>query len=668
MNAVFASTTALLAAEFVEKFSGDRLNFALSKVMQKTGVKINRRNKTVCIAGQWAWVLESHQLLLDEVRHLDDMSYYTLSDEFGPVSCNNPGLLNTDTNSALDTVLEPELPNEETRQAFVGQNSHHKQTPDETLKAVNNAMSWNRSAADEVVKSIENSIRETENAPYDIFKNTNIEKNSNTEVKLEKLNEYNSAYDDDTDVETEVIEEHSTESKSFGTSDVNKINRTKTVAETSSIERETQNCIPPDDIIIKQDPDALQVEESSVITHVQENLNFDKTGFPCDECGYVGNKTSLKAHKRRRHSKKFKCDQCDKSFGYNKDLNRHKHTVHAAGKIRKTRGRKKKPVPIQNTTETFACDQDDCTYIGKTISLLKEHKKRQHRPRFKCEDCGRTFGFNKDLNRHKRRVHSAPEYFCEECNRFYKSKRSYDDHIKCHEADYVKPLFECDVCRKKFSTKYVLASHVKAEHLGLKKSYVCPLCGQNFTQKNSLRQHAAVHTGVRPYVCDICGKAFSYENVLRGHRLLHEQHIRRYQCEVCEKKFIQSGGLRVHMAVHQETRDYMCTACGKSFTQKGALIRHERIHTGDKPYSCHLCNKAFSDLSILRRHMILIHKRDPKKWQEGVIKNVRKEKYYFIDIGSNHDNSTPMGNMEAESAITGEQTGIFEDSFSKLTS
>ena len=295
-------------------------------------------------------------------------------------------------------------------------------------------------------------------------------------------------------------------------------------------------------------------------------------------------------------------------------------------KMKKKRGRKKKEGADQ--IKEFACNK--CSYVGRRRKNLTEHNRRNHKLDKMCDICGKGFGFNKDLSRHKESVHADPSFFCNICERFYKSKRVYDEHLKTHEAGYVRPSYKCQICVKSFSTKYVLANHIRQEHLGQKKTYLCPTCGKSFSQKNSYIQHANVHAGIKPYVCDICGKSFPYEKSLKEHKFMHDD-VRRFQCHICSKTFKQTTSLRIHMKVHQESKDHICPTCGKGFTQKQALLRHERIHSGSKPYTCRLCYKTFNDTSIIRRHMMLVHKKEPKKWREDVVADSGPRSDFFID-------------------------------------
>ncbi|XP_041359309.1 zinc finger protein 729-like [Gigantopelta aegis] len=272
-----------------------------------------------------------------------------------------------------------------------------------------------------------------------------------------------------------------------------------------------------------------------------------------------------------------------------------------------------------------------CPYVTPRKFHLIEHEKRRHMTKtFKCEICNKIFGFGKDLNRH-RNTHLKPENCCDICGKLYKGVKTLAQHKLTHDSKYVKPEFSCEVCNKTFSTKYVLAYHIKSEHLGMKRRFICPTCGKSFSQKNSYIQHANVHMGYKPFRCEVCGKCFSYDKSLKEHKFMHDEK-KHFNCPICNKAFRQSSAITIHLKVHKETKDYVCSACGKGFSQKQALVRHERIHLGEKPFSCQLCQRTFTDSSVLRRHMILIHKKDPKKWREDTKQNTARRADFFISV------------------------------------
>ncbi|VDI65132.1 Hypothetical predicted protein [Mytilus galloprovincialis] len=305
-----------------------------------------------------------------------------------------------------------------------------------------------------------------------------------------------------------------------------------------------------------------------------------------------------------------------------------KITLKKQQKPKSLKKRSNKTEETEPSEQQFTCTQ--CSYVSSKRANLREHVQRMHKDKiWSCEFCDKIFSIQKDLVRHEK-CHLNPQLCCDFCGKMYKSRRTFIQHKKSHEENYIKPEYECKVCKKSFSTKYVLNYHVKSEHLGMKKQFLCPTCGKSFTQKNSYVQHANVHMGLKPYQCEHCGKSFAYEKSLKEHRFMHDE-VLHFKCDVCDKLFRQKSALQIHKKIHKVTKDHLCGTCGKGFTQRQALLRHERIHNGDKPFSCAICSRSFSDASIIRRHMILVHKKHTKEWREDVICDLKGAEDYWIE-------------------------------------
>jgi len=50
-----------------------------------------------------------------------------------------------------------------------------------------------------------------------------------------------------------------------------------------------------------------------------------------------------------------------------------------------------------------------------------------------------------------------------------------------------------------------------------KAKFKCDQCGQDFTTNHNLKNHLAVHNGVKEHGCDACTKAFTTQSVLARH-------------------------------------------------------------------------------------------------------------------------------------------------------
>ena len=336
-----------------------------------------------------------------------------------------------------------------------------------------------------------------------------------------------------------------------------------------------------------------------------------------------------------------------KLIGYVKKKNK-ESTVLTLQKRKRGRPRKS-----ENDIEgDFPCQE--CDLVAKSRNALADHVSKVHLScPTKCDICNKVFPNIRYMKRH-RASHVEPQHCCDICGKMYKIKKAMLDHKKTHDKNYVRPCFNCHLCSKNFCNRYILDCHIKAEHLGQKKSYLCSVCGKSFTTRHSLAEHSNAHTGAKPHVCDLCGKGFTYESALRDHKFTHANN-KQFVCNLCNKSFNQRSGLKMHLRIHADEKKFVCSDCGRSFTQKQALQRHFRVHKGEKPFICKLCSRSFTDASIIRRHLILVHKinKDAKSWREDIICQVKSAKNYHVEKITDDENDTQT--QEANLSIDAKQ-------------
>eukprot|EP00088_Acartia_fossae_P020378 TRINITY_DN2197_c0_g1_i1.p1 TRINITY_DN2197_c0_g1~~TRINITY_DN2197_c0_g1_i1.p1 ORF type:complete len:669 (-),score=141.23 TRINITY_DN2197_c0_g1_i1:8-1912(-) len=126
---------------------------------------------------------------------------------------------------------------------------------------------------------------------------------------------------------------------------------------------------------------------------------------------------------------------------------------------------------------------------------------------YKCLNCQRLFIDSDSLTLHDCRRQEAPitddreEYALE----------SLDQQV------VNKKKFECDRCKKLFSTKKVLKRHYRI-HTG-DKPYTCEFCNKSFGAPSNLSEHRTLHTGRMAYSCNVCGNKFRLWSTLNKHRV-----------------------------------------------------------------------------------------------------------------------------------------------------
>lgn len=468
MVLIFTDTTSLLSAEFVSTFSAEKLAITLFRISQDIGVEFSQAQKSFSIVGDWSKVIQAHSSLVEyfekeqhakqeEQIQQKENSLLSQNQNSGNESRRGrkPGC--TVAKTPYNAVPEPyvEYLNDQGLPVNVKTHKREKQNP---KKDDDETTAEKGKATDLCGKTVSGKHKDVEvdESKSELRKNL---VNDGEEVTIKE--EFDSdAMDEDTDIDEQFLDNSdSKQSASICLDKIDSIDKVKVKVE---------KAISDDEKIIslrskrKAKPQKMSPKKPSKKREKSMNVKTKKgkvktklAGIQADDGKKKKNKNK-KVTKEEKEDKEFKCDKCE--------------------------------------------------YVGKKRENLREHTQRMHRNKFKCETCSKQFGLHKDLLRHTRHVHTNPAYHCKICDKFYKFSRAYKEHMLSHEDNYVKPQFECEICHKVFSTKYVLTAHVKSEHLGMKKSFMCPTCGRSFTQKNSYLMHANVHAGIKPYVCDVCGR------------------------------------------------------------------------------------------------------------------------------------------------------------------
>lgn len=231
---------------------------------------------------------------------------------------------------------------------------------------------------------------------------------------------------------------------------------------------------------------------------------------------------------------------------------------------------------------------------------LKRHmvKHSDVRP-YKCAVCERAFKRSSELSSHMQ-IHRSVTYACETCSFTTTNKVSLRTHDRrVHQRDL---RYRCEQCGKGFMSNYDLEDH-KASHLGT-KSFICEYCGNAYSQKSYLIAHKRVIHGIqrtapKQHRCDLCSRSFASEHSLRNHATLHSQ---RFLCAQCGKGFATNHALKLHSRKHTGERPYQCKQCVKAFARSAALRVHRLTHTGERPYVCDLCGQSFTQRSSMMVH------------------------------------------------------------------
>ena len=191
--------------------------------------------------------------------------------------------------------------------------------------------------------------------------------------------------------------------------------------------------------------------------------------------------------------KKYECDQCEKFYASQQNLNIHKqshgnikdYVCEVCGKTFLTLEYLKTHAISHTDGKPFKCEQENCERSFKWMISLKAHMKTHAAVRgHQCPECPQAFYTKGELTVHSKIHTTVRNFTCDICKKSYKTKRVLHLHkTRCHRKPMephiastpVKP-FSCTECRSTFFKEESLNIHKqnhKARDTGTSKDWVC---------------------------------------------------------------------------------------------------------------------------------------------------------------------------------------------------
>nr|XP_029720205.1 zinc finger protein 629-like isoform X1 [Aedes albopictus] len=322
--------------------------------------------------------------------------------------------------------------------------------------------------------------------------------------------------------------------------------------------------------------------------------------IPCEECKKdnktreFSSKFKLQAHIKSFHEgivevqeKKHVCTYCGKAFNRGTYLRLHENS-HTKAILHK-------------------CKQ--CPFAATTRSGLIRHLRvhTAERP-FKCDECDASFNQSNGLQSHKFTRHSDERPFsCEICgtSKRFKTKYILQSHMKAHEKSGTNvigrgrgfqtlgvdikvhvPELKCSFCPAVYRKEVFLCRHILEKHpletVPMIPCDICKAANKNvfFLTEKERDQHVENHEKIKAApekerVCEDCGKVFFTSTTYHHHRQTHFSIV----CKECGKSFSTNRTLRLHLlTVHLKSRPYKCDKCDSSFGQLTSLNAHMKVH------------------------------------------------------------------------------------------
>ncbi|XP_058059594.1 transcription factor grauzone-like [Anopheles bellator] len=221
----------------------------------------------------------------------------------------------------------------------------------------------------------------------------------------------------------------------------------------------------------------------------------------------------------------FTCEVCGKSYRSKEYLQRHQQESHDTTLERK-----------------YKCTECSHSFLRK--HLLTAHLARH--VKVQCSECDRVLSSKAALGIHMLKIHgNAGGQICDICGREFRTKTSFDKHIRKHNAAYVPERFPCNFCGKKLMSKVGLKKHVLAKHTTFDEEFICTECGSRYPHKLALDNHKRKVHIEEKYECEFCGRRFKNTISLREHRAIHTGE-ELYNCEHCAVTFKSKSNMYAH--------------------------------------------------------------------------------------------------------------------------
>uniref|UniRef100_A0A6I8NCC6 Zinc finger protein 335 n=1 Tax=Ornithorhynchus anatinus TaxID=9258 RepID=A0A6I8NCC6_ORNAN len=204
-----------------------------------------------------------------------------------------------------------------------------------------------------------------------------------------------------------------------------------------------------------------------LLFHVNSHEGGDPNLFKCLQCNYRCRRwSSLKEHMfNHAGSKPYKCEHCDYSSVYRKDVIRHS-AVH---------------------------NQDRSGGPGRAPKLSS----------FPCPVCGRVYSMQKRLTQHMKSHSPDKPHMCDKCGKSFKKRYTFKMHLLTHIHAVGHRRFKCEFCEFVCEEKKQLLNH-QIGHVN-DKPFKCGFCPYRTFREDFLLAHVAVkHTGGKPFGCEFC--------------------------------------------------------------------------------------------------------------------------------------------------------------------
>ena len=129
--------------------------------------------------------------------------------------------------------------------------------------------------------------------------------------------------------------------------------------------------------------------------------------------------------------------------------------------------------------------------VNASFADESQTKPKRNRKKFICNECEKSFAYEKIFKFHVDAVHKKPS---QKMPKGAKNGQMFNGNMNASFADENKPKpkenknVDCDKCKSVFEDKVQLKVHLKKVHLN-EKPFQCGLCKRQFSSSVKLQKH-----------------------------------------------------------------------------------------------------------------------------------------------------------------------------------